>query len=205
MTRLRCLIPYMKFDVWIVAVLTLGVVCLGGLDLSGQQQKVEPVALRLDCHGFGPTQRGIFRFTIANNGPEYTNVVAGMLLSGHSWTPVVRLSVRGSGKESDGTYGAGTLGPLRRAAGFAGRADDIVVRLPSGTAYVIELRADLFGRVEPRGKSAPALPVPSEISAIFEGRPISVINTGNEDLRLLNVWTGSVESSSIRVPADCTP
>ena len=186
----------MKLDCWVVA---LGIACLGGADLSAQL----PVTLRLDCHGFGPTQRGIFRFTIANNGPEYTNVVVGQLWAGQSWTPVVRLLVKGSGKESDGIYGAGTLGPLRTAGGFAGRIDDIVVRLLPGTAYVIDIGADMIGRVEPRFKSD--LPVPSEISAIFEGRPISIINSGDEYLRLLKVWTGRVESSSIRVPADCTP
>jgi hypothetical protein len=129
--------------------------------------------------------------------------VVGHLGSGRSWTPVVRLRVNGSGKDSDGIYWAATLGPLRTSGIAPGRIDDLVVPLPPGTAYVTELNSDLFGRVEPRRQSA--LPVPSEISAIFEGRPLSALMRGVDSLSFqgLHVWTGTIESSSIRVPADC--
>jgi hypothetical protein len=124
------------------------------------------------------------------------------LVSGGSWVPAVQLVVTGNGNESDGTYAAGFLGPLRTRGGGSFRIDDMVVPLPPGTAYVTELRADLFGRVEPKRLSE--LPASAEISAVFDAHPISTFNSGMEDLRRLKVWTGNLMSPSIRIPTNCS-
>lgn len=168
--------------------------------LAGQSQGVS-IALSVECRRSGLTRADAFRFTLTNHGAEHTNVVVGQTFWGGSWTPAVRLTVRGNA-QGDGIYGPGVLGPLRRAGAFAGRIDDIVVPLPPGTAYVTELRADLFGRLET--KQASGIPTTAEVSAVLDAKPISTINSGMEGLRLLKVWTGRLQSSSIRIPADCS-
>jgi hypothetical protein len=169
--------------------------------IGGQSQGAS-IEFKLECFMSGPKQASTFRFTIANNGTEATHVVVGRTMSGGSWDPAVRLAVTGNGSEFDGTYAAGTLGPGRTAGAFLGRIDDMVVPLPSGTAYVTDLKADLFGRVEPKRLSG--LPSSAEISAVFDAQPISIFNSGMEDLRLLKVWTGKLVSPSIRIPTDCS-
>src|SRR5215218_9276024 len=102
------------------------------------------MALKLECFVSETTQASRFRFTIANTGGEYTNVLIGHLLNSQSWSPAHRLLVKWSGTENAATYSPGTLGPGRRAAGFEGRIDEIVIPLPPATSYATELDADLF-------------------------------------------------------------
>lgn len=182
----------------ILVCMALGVALAPSLD--GQSQRVS-IALSVECRRSGLTQAEAFRFTLTNHGAEHTNVVVGQTFWGGSWTPAVRLAVRGNA-QGDGIYGPGVLGPLRRSGAFAGRIDDLVVPLPPGTAYVTELKADLFGRLET--KQASEIPTTAELSAVLDAKPISTINSGMEGLRGLKVWTGRLQSSSIRVPADCS-
>jgi hypothetical protein len=182
----------------IVACLALGVALAPPIDGQGQGVSIE---LRLECLRSGLTQVDTFRFTLANNGAEHMNVVVGQKYSGGSWTPALRLAVKGNA-EADAIYGPGALGPLRGAGGFSGRIDDMIVPLPVRTAYVTELKADLFGRLET--KQASGLPPSAEITAVLDAQPISHFNSGMEDLRGLKVWTGKLVSRSIRVPIDCS-
>ena len=62
--------------------------------LAGQSQGVS-IALSVECRRSELTQADAFRFTLTNHGAEHTNVVVGQTYSGGSWTPAVRLAVRG--------------------------------------------------------------------------------------------------------------
>ena len=178
----------------ILAGLLLGVALAPSL--RGQSQGGS-VALRLECFVSGPAQVSTFRFTIANAGEEHTNIVIGRVLNSQSWSPEHRLLVKWSGTENAGTYSPGTLGPGRRAAGFEGRVDDIVIPLPPGTSYATQLDADLFGGAGLRPLTN-GFAVPADVTGVLDAKSISVINSGMEGLRLLKVWTGKLVSPSIR-------
>ena len=76
----------------IVVCLALGVAVAPPIDGQSQGASIE---LRLECILSGLAQVDTFRFTLSNNGAEHMSVVVGKKYSGGSWTPTLRLAVKG--------------------------------------------------------------------------------------------------------------
>jgi hypothetical protein len=170
---------------WAPLAIVVGV----GVSAHAQDQP-SPITFRLECLEAGRT----FRFTLGNSGAEYTNVVIGHLWANRSWTPDLRLEIQTDGATST-IYSPGKIGPERRAAGFVGRVDPIIVPLPPAASYMVDLSADLFGLAPPKDEFV--------MSALLEAKALGTLNSATEGLRSLKVWTGRLVSAPIRVPADC--
>jgi hypothetical protein len=69
--------------------------------------------------------------------------------------------------------------------GVVGRIDDFVVGLPTGGIYVLTTKLDRLAVGRYR------------VAARFEGQRATYINSDTPGMRLLNFWTGSVQSNTV--------
>jgi hypothetical protein len=89
----------------------------------------------------------------------------------------------------------------RRYPGVAGRVDDFIVALRSGATYTFTTWTDQYW--SPSTKEIPLKWISGvhRISARFEGRGASHLNSGMTGVRLLNFWIGSVSSGAVSFAA----
>jgi hypothetical protein len=84
----------------------------------------------------------------------------------------------------------------RRFAGMAGRMDDYVVPLRSGSTYTLELRLDQF--VSPTtGDEFKLKPGSYEVSVQFSGTDADNVNGDMAGMKLLNFWKGKLQSNAV--------
>lgn len=83
----------------------------------------------------------------------------------------------------------------RRYPGVAGRIDDFIVALRAGATYLLPVTLDQFWNAEAGIYGVRLKPGRNRISARFEGRGAAHPNLDTPGIKLLNFWTGSVESA----------
>jgi hypothetical protein len=84
----------------------------------------------------------------------------------------------------------------RRFAVIAGRRDDYVVPLKSGSAYTLELRLDQFVS-STTGDAVKLKPGRYEISARFQGDGATTSSLDMDGMKLMNFWKGKLQSNVV--------
>ena len=77
----------------------------------------------------------------------------------------------------------------------AGRVDDYIVYLRSGSTYTLQLTLDQFWCQETNEFSIPLLSGENQLTAQFEGSGASYVNLDMPGIKLMNFWSGKVESN----------
>lgn len=83
----------------------------------------------------------------------------------------------------------------RRYPGIAGRVDDFIIALRGGATYVLPVTLDQYWNADTGEYGVKLNPGRHRISARFEGRGAAYPNLDTPGVKLLNFWTGSVESA----------
>ena len=81
----------------------------------------------------------------------------------------------------------------------AGRVDDYVVPLRSGSTYTLELRLDQFWSPGTQEFALQLKPGRNEMSAQFQGDGAEHFNTGMEGMKLMNFWGEKLQSNVVVV------
>jgi len=94
---------------------------------------------------------------------------------------------------------AGTIRELdftdRKHDGVAGRVDDYVVPLRSGSTYTLELRLDQFWSPSTKEFALKLKPGRNEVSAEFQGEGAEYLNSDMGGMKLMNFWKGKLRSN----------
>ena len=79
----------------------------------------------------------------------------------------------------------------------AGRLDDYVVPLRSGSIYTLTLTLDQFWCQETQEYEIPLAPGENRLTARFEGRGAKLLNLDMPGIKLMNFWLGKLESNTL--------
>jgi hypothetical protein len=82
----------------------------------------------------------------------------------------------------------------RRYPGIAGRVDDFIVALRSGSAYSLRLSLDRYWSPATKEPDLKLPPGRYRIEALFDGRGAMFQNLDTPGIALLNFWKGTVRS-----------
>jgi hypothetical protein len=85
----------------------------------------------------------------------------------------------------------------RRYPGIAGRVDDFIVALRSGSAYSLRLSLDRYWSPATKEWDLKLAPGRYRIEALFDGRGAMFQNLDTPGIALLNFWKGTVRSSPL--------
>jgi hypothetical protein len=85
----------------------------------------------------------------------------------------------------------------RRYPGIAGRADDFIVALRSGSAYSIRLSLDRYWSATTKEWDLKLAPGRYRIEALFDGRGAMFPNLDTRGIALLNFWKGTLRSNPL--------
>jgi hypothetical protein len=80
---------------------------------------------------------------------------------------------------------------------IAGRVDDFVVPLRTGSTYTLQLTLDQFWCQETKEFSIPLLSGENYLAAQFEGSGAHLVNSDMPGIRLMKFWVGEVESNML--------
>lgn len=83
----------------------------------------------------------------------------------------------------------------KRYPGVAGRVDDYVVPLRSGSSYTLLLKLEQFWSPETKEFTLKLNPGRYQVSAQFEGSGAKTHNIGSEGIALMNFWKGKLQSN----------
>jgi len=81
-----------------------------------------------------------------------------------------------------------------KARAIGGRLDDFLAALPVGATYVLKLNLNQYCCIAPVVKLTAAR---YRIAAQFKGRGAQFVNLDTPGIRLLNFWTGSVQTNPL--------
>jgi hypothetical protein len=87
----------------------------------------------------------------------------------------------------------------KRYPAIAGRVDDYVVPVRSGSTYTLHLTLDQFWCLETKEFSIPLLPGKNLLTAEFEGVGSKVANLDMPAIKFMNFWLGKVESNTLTI------
>ena len=85
----------------------------------------------------------------------------------------------------------------RRYPGIAGRVDDFIVALRSGSTYSLRLSLDRYWSPATKEWDLKIAPGRYRIEALFDGRGAMFQNLDTPGIALLNFWKGTVRSSPL--------
>ena len=85
----------------------------------------------------------------------------------------------------------------RRYPGIAGRVDDFIVALRSGSAYSIRLSLDRYGSATAKEWDLKLIPGRYRIQALFDGQGAMFPNLDTQGIALLNFWKGTLRSNPL--------
>jgi hypothetical protein len=85
----------------------------------------------------------------------------------------------------------------RRYPGIAGRVDDFIVPLRSGSAYSMRLSLDRYWSAATKEWDLKLAPGRYRIEALFESRGAQFPNLDTSGIALLNFWKGTLRSSPL--------
>ena len=169
--------------------------------ISASLRAADPLTVSIQCSK-APEPVGAFRLTIENSGSDVTAILLGMSLANGRWQELrdLTLLVKWPQQEQPEEF---QYRSRRFPADVAGRIDHWILTLPSGSAYSMTLSPlDFFSPV--RSVSLATLPSPSEISVRLVGKPVTYdLNIDMAGLRTMRLWTGTVNSKSVKVPDEC--
>jgi len=83
----------------------------------------------------------------------------------------------------------------KKHSGVAGRVDDYVVPLRTGSLYTLKLRLDEFWCHETTEFGISLLPGKNRLTAQFEGSGARHLNLDLPALKLMNFWLGKIQSN----------
>jgi hypothetical protein len=81
----------------------------------------------------------------------------------------------------------------------AGRLDDYVVPLRAGSTYTLRLSLDQFWCQETSEFKVRLLPGKNQLSAEFEGGGAKLVNLDMPGIKLMNFWSGKVQSNTLSI------
>jgi hypothetical protein len=81
----------------------------------------------------------------------------------------------------------------------AGRLDDYVVPLRAGSSYTLKLSLDQFWCRESNEFEVKLLPGKNQLSAEFEGSGAKFVNLDMPGIKLMNFWSGKVQSNTLSI------
>jgi hypothetical protein len=87
----------------------------------------------------------------------------------------------------------------RKYPGVAGRIDDYVVPLKTGSTYTLQLRLSQFWSPDTKEFGLKLTPGRYEVSAQFQGGGAEYFNTGMEGMKLMNFWKGKLQSNVVMI------
>lgn len=87
----------------------------------------------------------------------------------------------------------------KRYPGVAGRIDDYIVRLRSGSIYLLKVGLDQFVSPDTNEYELRLSSGKYQITAQFEGSGARFINLDRPAIRLMNFWKGKVQSNTLAV------
>jgi hypothetical protein len=87
----------------------------------------------------------------------------------------------------------------KQHGGIAGRVDDYVVPLRSGSMYTLRLTIDQFWCHETKEFELKLRPGRNQFTARFEGAGTEGVNLDMPGMKLMNFWLGKVQSNTLAV------
>ena len=84
----------------------------------------------------------------------------------------------------------------KRYPGVAGRVDDYVVPLRTGSAYMVKLSLENFWCPKTSEFTLQLKPGKYAVRAEFTGQEAQIVSLGNKDVKFLPFWTGTVKSDA---------
>lgn len=134
-----------------------------------------------------------FEVTIRNVGEEDVSLNLGsMLANGKTQLPgKIHLQLKdGTGQTRELDFSD------RRHPGVAGRVDDYVVPLRSGSSYTLKLRLDQFWSPGTREFDLKLKPGRYRVSARFQGGGAETSNEDMAAMKRMNFWIGTLQSNT---------
>ncbi|HKE60280.1 MAG TPA: hypothetical protein VKB46_26390 [Pyrinomonadaceae bacterium] len=83
----------------------------------------------------------------------------------------------------------------KRYPAIAGRVDDYIVPLRTGSTYTLQMTLDQFWCQETSEFSIPLLSGENYLTAQFEGAGANAVNSDMPGIKLMNFWLGKAESN----------
>lgn len=157
------------------------------------QRNAEDVGLRMSIRVLDPQKAGdapAFRITFQNDGDNDSVLNLGMMLAnGKVQMPTdIRLILTGAGGESRELHFSD-----KRYPGVAGRVDDFLVPLRSGSAYTIRLSLDDFWCPATKEFQLHLESGEYRVRALITSKPAA----HPSGLWVTNLWTGKIESDTV--------
>lgn len=81
----------------------------------------------------------------------------------------------------------------------AGRLDDYIVPLRAGSTYTLRFTLDQFWSHDTSEFEVRLLPGKNQLSAEFEGGGARLVNLDMPGIKLMNFWTGKVQSNTLSI------
>jgi len=141
-----------------------------------------------------PPREGVaFYIAIQNVGAKDVVLNLGIMLANGSvmWPQAIRLTLTDSqGKTRELQF------EDRRYPAIAGRVDDYIVALRSGSIYVLRVSLDQYWSQEAKKFASTLADGRHRISARLEAQGAKAVNLDVQGVALMNFWKGTVQSNS---------
>jgi hypothetical protein len=140
-----------------------------------------------------PREGAAFYIAIQNVGAKDVVLNLGIMLANGSvmFPLAIRLTLTDSqGKTREFQF------EDKRYPAIAGRVDDYIVALRSGSVYVLRVSLDQYWSPEAKAFASTLADGRRRISARFEGQGAKAVNLDMQGVALMNFWKGTVQSNS---------